>query len=34
MNEEYIPDNTNSEELIEYTAELLKEINGETTEGE
>ncbi len=27
MNEEYLPDNTNSKELTEYAAELLKEIN-------
>ncbi len=27
MNEEYYPDNTNGKELIEYAAELLKEIN-------
>ncbi len=27
MNKEYFPNNTNGKELIEYAAELLKEIN-------
>ncbi len=27
MNKEYLPDNTNGKELVEYSAELLKEIN-------
>lgn len=28
------PDNTNGKELIEYAAKMLREINGETMEGE